>query len=103
MAASKALDPDLKEEIIFRCLFAIKIESHFCSCTTRATDKYLSFVLAIQIEKILTAHKTRFHTLRTGKASFFIARKDTFYRSVFNCIISQQGQFHCHADTVICS
>ena len=69
--------------------------------TTSTTDKHLSFILRIQIQKYIPAQESRLQSKSTRQPGLFIHGKQTFDRSMCDVGRSQHGHLSRHTNPVI--
>ena len=71
--------------------------------TTGTSDKDFPFILRVEIQKDISAHKTFFQGKCSGQSGFFIYGEQTFQRSVFYAVIGKDSQLRSHTDTIVSS
>ena len=59
------------------------------------------FIFRIEVQKNITAHKAFLQGESSGKPRFFVYGKQTFQRTMFDAVVSQDGQFGGYTDTVV--
>ena len=64
-------------------------------------DKDFPFIFRIEVQKNITAHKAFLQGESSGKPRFFVYCKQTFQRTMFNAVVSQNSQFGSYTDTVV--
>src|SRR5574344_130650 len=101
MSASKSFYRYTNEEQIVcrRALTDFKMSAG--ADATCATDAYLAFVFAVQIDKQVAGHKVSFHAMSACKTSFFITGKHALYGTMLYIIRCEYCQLHSIAYTVV--
>ena len=69
--------------------------------TSGTSDKDFSFIFRIEVQKGVTAHKTFLQGKSSGKPRFFVYGKQTFQRTMFDAVVSQDSQLGSYTDTVV--
>ena len=101
MTAFQPFHFHLEEKISGRNFYILICKFGYGVNAAGTSDKDFSFVLRVKVEKNITAHKTLLQGESSGKPRFFVYGKQTFQRTMFNAVVSQNGQFGGYTDTVV--
>ena len=88
-------------EVADGCHFIFILKFGHCINTARTTDVKFTFVFRVEIKQNFSAHKAFFQGESTGQSCLFIYSEQTFDRTVFNTVVSQNGQFGRYSDAVV--
>ena len=77
------------------------MEHGLCIFSSGAAHKDFAFVFAVEVQQDISGHETFFKSFSSGQASFFVNSEQTFDRSVFDIVGSQDSQFGGNTDTIV--
>ena len=101
VSADKTLYLGAHEEHSLWCLFLLEAEGSRSVPAAGTADKYLSFVLRVQVHQHVASHKSWFHTLCTRQSRLLVACEYALQRSVFYVVSVEYRQLYGTAYTVV--